>query len=101
MDSTTATFVTVAVLGGITAGAIGGTKGYSFGGYFFIGALLPLLGILLALAAPSRGKLAQLTPAAERGWHRDPTGRFEHRYFDGRRWTKAVGRAGQQYEDPL
>lgn len=101
MDSTTAAMVTVMVLGGIIAGAIAGTKGHSFGAYFFIGALLPLLGILLAIAAPGPGKLAQLTPAAEKGWHRDPTGRFEHRYFDGRQWTKAVGRNGEQYEDPL
>lgn len=24
------------------------------------------------------------------GWHEDPTGRFEQRWFDGRRWTKRV-----------
>lgn len=33
------------------------------------------------------------------GWYPDPTQRFEHRYWDGARWTEHVQRAGQQTMD--
>lgn len=35
------------------------------------------------------------------GWLRDPTGRFELRYWDGNRWTEHVARGGLQGADPL
>lgn len=35
------------------------------------------------------------------GWHPDPTGRFDIRYWDGTLWTEHVGRAGVQTVDPL
>lgn len=35
------------------------------------------------------------------GWHPDPTERFEHRYWDGVRWTEHVQREGQQAVDAL
>lgn len=38
---------------------------------------------------------------AAAGWYPDPTGRFEFRYFDGTDWSSSVGRAGQQFVDPL
>ena len=38
------------------------------------------------------------SPAA---WHPDPTGRHEHRYWDGERWTEHVADAGQASVDPL
>jgi hypothetical protein len=38
------------------------------------------------------------SPAA---WHPDPTGRHEHRYWDGERWTEHVADAGVAAEDPL
>ncbi len=94
----------VAVIGGVIAGAIASSKGHSFIGYFLLGFLLPVIGIIVALVQPDKaGKLAQLTPAGEAGWHRDPTGRFDRRYYDGRAWTRHVTRDadGQQYEDPL
>ena len=28
------------------------------------------------------------------GWYPDPTGRHQHRYFDGREWTNHVADAG-------
>jgi hypothetical protein len=34
------------------------------------------------------------------GWHPDPTGRHEYRYWDGSRWTSAVADAGEQSDDP-
>lgn len=35
------------------------------------------------------------------GWYSDPTGRYEHRYWDGQRWTSHVGANGQQRVDEL
>jgi hypothetical protein len=35
------------------------------------------------------------------GWHGDPTGRCEQRYYDGSRWTEHVVRGGEQSTDPL
>ena len=34
------------------------------------------------------------------GWHPDPTGRFEFRYYNGQRWTSDVAVHGQRYVDP-
>jgi hypothetical protein len=39
--------------------------------------------------------------AGQPGWHRDPAGRFDSRYWDGSRWTSAVMRNGQVDTDPL
>jgi len=44
--------------------------------------------------------IASTTAGAAR-WHPDPSGRFEHRYWDGSRWTNTVSRGGQQMVDPL
>lgn len=38
---------------------------------------------------------------APAGWHPDPTGRFEFRYFNGERWTSDVSVNGQRYIDEL
>jgi hypothetical protein len=38
--------------------------------------------------------------SAAAGWHADPFGRFDHRYWDGGRWTEHVATAGQQSVDP-
>lgn len=35
------------------------------------------------------------------GWHADPGGRHEHRYWDGARWTDDVADAGVTSRDPL
>jgi hypothetical protein len=34
------------------------------------------------------------------GWHADPFSRFDHRYWDGERWTEHVATAGRQALDP-
>lgn len=34
------------------------------------------------------------------GWQPDPTGRFEHRYWDGSQWTDNVANAGVASNDP-
>ena len=35
------------------------------------------------------------------GWHPDPSGDYEVRYWDGSTWTDAVANAGQSFTDPL
>lgn len=35
------------------------------------------------------------------GWHPDPTGRYEYRWFNGRDWTGDVASGGQRLVDPL
>jgi len=35
------------------------------------------------------------------GWYRDPTGRREHRYWDGSRWTENVSVGGQSSTDAI
>lgn len=35
------------------------------------------------------------------GWQTDPTGRFEHRYWDGSAWTDNVSNAGVMSTDPF
>lgn len=34
------------------------------------------------------------------GWHADPTGRYQLRWFDGTAWTDHVSHDGQQFVDP-
>ena len=46
---------------------------------------------------PPAPKLA--APAA--GWHPDPAGRHEYRYWDGQTWTDQVSDAGLVTTDPL
>ncbi len=37
----------------------------------------------------------------EHGWYPDPTGRFEHRYFNGKDWTGDVATDGRRMVDAL
>jgi hypothetical protein len=39
-------------------------------------------------------------PSIPAGWHADPHGRHEHRYWDGARWTDHVSDGGVQGTDP-
>lgn len=41
-----------------------------------------------------------VTSAPVAGWYRDPSGRFELRYWDGRTWSEHVASRGTQYVDP-
>lgn len=43
---------------------------------------------------------AQPTPAVPADWYKDPSGRYEYRYWDGTKWTDNVSRAGVTYKDP-
>lgn len=95
----------ILVMCGLISGVIAGGKGLSFGGYFFIGLLLGVIGVIIAaVASPAVSvRAGQLTPPPGEGWWPDPTGRFDRRYFDGRWWTMHVCRDAvrQQFEDPL
>jgi uncharacterized protein DUF2510 len=44
---------------------------------------------------------AQPQPQVAAGWHRDPSGRHEHRWWDGRQWTPSVADGGATSTDPL
>lgn len=39
-------------------------------------------------------------PSVPAGWHPDPMGRHEHRYWDGTTWTEHVSTGGVQATDP-
>jgi hypothetical protein len=43
----------------------------------------------------------QPQPQVAAGWHRDPSGRHEHRWWDGRQWTPSVADGGATSTDPL
>ncbi len=51
---------------------------------------------ILGVAGP-----APAPAVAPPAWHPDPTGRFDHRYWDGAVWTEHVSRAGQAQTDPV
>ena len=38
---------------------------------------------------------------AAAGWYADPTGRYEHRYYNGQNWTADVSTGGQRFVDQL
>lgn len=87
------------------ATAIGSSKGKAGTG-FALGLLLGLIGVIIvAVMGDDKLGRVQAKPAAE-GWFHDPLGRFDARYYDGRKWTQHVGRVGpdgarQQFEDPV
>jgi len=55
-------------------------------------------------AATATGAAAQTaspaTPAVPAAWYKDPSGRYEMRYWNGTAWTEHVARGGQQFTDP-
>lgn len=40
------------------------------------------------------------TPSVPADWYKDPSGRYEYRYWDGQKWTEHVSRAGTVHKDP-
>src|SRR5690606_24341019 len=61
----------------------------------------PVTGCHSAMEPPSIGERRDFCMTMNPGWHPDPTGRFDIRYWDGTLWTEHVGRAGVQTVDPL
>lgn len=52
-----------------------------------------------AAQAAEATKISQPESSTPAGWHPDPTGRHTHRYWDGSKWTEAVGDNGVQGVD--
>lgn len=55
----------------------------------------------LAPAATGPAPVPAPTAGPAAGWYPDPSGRFEHRWHDGQRWTANVVTQSQQYHDPV
>lgn len=93
------------VICGFIGAAIGSNKNMGCAG-FLLGVLLGPIGIIII--AVMKGSTLDKIEArpSNAGWHPDPLGRFDGRYFDGQRWTQHVGRieadgTRRQLEDPL
>jgi hypothetical protein len=43
---------------------------------------------------------ATTSPTVPAAWYKDPSGRYEMRYWNGTAWTEHVARGGQQFTDP-
>jgi hypothetical protein len=41
-----------------------------------------------------------VNPAVPAAWYKDPSGRYELRYWNGTAWTEHVARDGRQFTDP-
>ena len=67
------------------------------------GASNPSTETSIGWAAGASGSAAASTstsPSIPADWYKDPSGRFEYRYWDGSKWTDNVSRAGVAYKDP-
>ncbi|MEY4401358.1 MAG: hypothetical protein RL072_1223 [Actinomycetota bacterium] len=51
-------------------------------------------------AGYAAGSGASATPSVPAAWYKDPSGRYEMRYWNGTAWTEHVARGGQQFTDP-
>jgi hypothetical protein len=103
-------FIGVWLFCGFIGGMIGAGKKIGSGQGFALGLILGILGVIIvasspAVAEPSVLQRVEARPS-EQGWHQDPLGRFDGRWFDGTAWTQHVGRVAadgtrQQFEDPI
>ncbi len=52
-------------------------------------------------ARPGAGSVGPVEPTPpSAGWHPDPSGRYDFRYYNGQRWTSDVSVAGQRFVEP-
>ena len=51
------------------------------------------------VARSARGYVLRMEPGTPASWQPDPTGRHEHRYWDGQVWTDTVSDAGSTAVD--
>lgn len=51
-------------------------------------------------SATTNATASSSTPSVPADWYKDPSGRYEYRYWDGQKWTEHVSRAGTVYKDP-
>lgn len=68
--------------------------------------VLHQVGVAVASPSPASATLAPLSayvgapPTWSANWYPDPTERYEFRWYDGERWTGAVGHYGNKFLDP-
>jgi len=61
-----------------------------------------IVAVLIALAVKGSGaRPSSSLPRGSAGWHGDPTGRHEHRYWNGVGWSSKVADGGVVGDDPL
>jgi hypothetical protein len=95
------------VVCGIIGGMVGTNKQMGGGQGFALGVVLGPLGVIIVAVSKGTGTLGKIEARpAEAGWHPDPLGRFDSRFWDGARWTQHVGRVEgdgtrRQLEDPV
>ena len=53
-----------------------------------------------ASGATTAASSAGAVPSVPANWYKDPSGRFEMRYWNGSQWTEHVATAGKQSIDP-
>lgn len=95
----------------MVGGAIGASNGAGGATGVVFGGLLGPIGWIIVALSGRKPEPATVLDRVERdpgapGWHPDPLGRFDSRWFDGDRWTQHVGRVGpdgarSQFEDPI
>lgn len=54
-----------------------------------------------AIAHSGPPAIALSPPSVPAGWHQDPTGRHQHRYWGGAQWTDQVADGGSTSTDPV
>jgi hypothetical protein len=62
-----------------------------------VSASTPAVSADTGYAAAATTSASPTVPAA---WYKDPSGRYEMRYWNGNAWTEHVARGGQQFTDP-
>ena len=78
----------IAVICGLISGGIASSKGLPAGGYFFLGLVLGVIGIIIAaVVRPATRPTAYAPPPSPPGWYVDPWGQQRLRYWDGYQWT--------------
>lgn len=50
--------------------------------------------------SPASTSTASGTPSVPADWYKDPSGRYDYRYWDGQKWTEHVSRGGTVHKDP-
>lgn len=94
IDSSVFVFAVIfwAAIGATLGAIIGNTKGRAQDGAL-LGLFLGLIGVIIVAALPAKpasGPGAYRPGTSIVGWHADPTGRHQLRYFDGQRWWDDV-----------
>jgi hypothetical protein len=59
----------------------------------------PAAPVATATVAPSQATNTAATPSVPADWYKDPSGRFELRYWNGSAWTEHVATGGTQSTD--